>query len=203
MTPFTKVEGIGVPMMKANIDTDIIYPARYLVRMDKQDIGQYLFHDWRFDDAGEPCTDFILNNPVYAKSPILVGGERFGSGSSREHAVWALADFGFRCLIAPSFGEIFKSNCLANGILAIELDQDICAKLASRFLEIDLISCTISSGNDCITFAIDPGKRDALLSGYDMTDAILAHRCHDIEMFEIRQREQQPWLYKSPEGQRI
>jgi 3-isopropylmalate/(R)-2-methylmalate dehydratase small subunit len=196
MIPFTKVEGIGVPMMKANIDTDIIYPARYLVRMDKQDIGQYLFHDWRFDDEGEPCIDFILNNSVYANSPILIG-------SSREHAVWALADFGFRCLIAPSFGEIFKSNCFANGILAIELEQDKCAKLASRFLEIDLKSCVISSDRDRITFAIDPGKREALLSGYDMTDAILAHRSRDIDLFEIRQREQQPWLYSSSKGLRI
>ena len=129
MEPFVTHTGVAAPLDRVNIDTDQIIPKQFLKRIERTGFGQFLFFDWRFLEDGGPNPDFVLNQPGYAGASILVAGRNFGSGSSREHAPWALLDYGFRCVIAPSFADIFYNNCFQNGILPVSLSEDAVAHL--------------------------------------------------------------------------
>lgn len=168
MKPFTKVKSVITPLDKVSVDTDQIIPKQFLKLVHKTGFGKYLFYNWRFDDD-KPNPDFILNDPKYQDSKILVTGDNFGCGSSREHAVWALQDYGFAVIISPSFADIFYSNCFKNGVLPIILEQSLVDKLQSETgeVEIDLKNQIIKTPSDEISFKIDPHKKKILLEGLD------------------------------------
>src|SRR6202161_1578825 len=143
MQPFRRHTGIVVPLDKVNVDTDQIIPKQFLKRIERTGFGEFLFYDWRFSGNGGKVADFVLHAPRYAKASILVAGKNFGCGSSREHAVWALADYGFRAVIASSFADIFSNNSLKNGFLAVQLSEDEAAELMQRARDIDDYQVTI------------------------------------------------------------
>ena len=185
MKPFSKISSIITPFDKANVDTDQIIPKQFLKLITKSGFGKFLFYDWRFDKNGSPKSDFILNDSKYSKSEILVTNENFGCGSSREHAVWALKDFGFNVIISPSFADIFYSNCFKNGVLPIVLNVEKIEKLL-RFkekIELDLNSQEILLGNETISFDIDSNRKMRLLEGLDDIDLTLKENDR-IESFE-------------------
>ncbi len=205
MTPFARLTGLAVPMAEANIDTDIIVPARFLLITDKQGLGQAAFYERRYHADGTPRAGFVLNDPRYAGASILIAGDNFGCGSSREQAVWALAELGFRCIIAQGFGEIFATNCARNGVLTVFLAAPVVARLMAeaqslRPLTVDLDSCTISTPGDVIAFDIDENRRRALREGLDEPAMILATHTTAIATFERRQRRAQPWLWSKEHG---
>jgi 3-isopropylmalate/(R)-2-methylmalate dehydratase small subunit len=175
MDKYTKTNGKVLPMNRANIDTDQIIPAKYLKRVERTGFGQYLFDAWRKMPDGTLNPDFILNDKRYEGATILVAGANFGSGSSREHAPWALNDYGFRTILAPSFADIFRSNCFQNGMLPIALDQKIIDKIIKKSLAnpnysltVDLESSVISDSDELtIEFSIDNFKKHCLLEGLD------------------------------------
>ena len=181
MEPFTKLTSRMVPLPIDNVDTDIIVPARFLKVTDKANMEQYLFRDWRFDSDGAPLPDFILNQPQARGAQILLAGRNFGSGSSREHAPWALLAFGFRALIGPSFADIFLSNSLKNGLLPVVVPEDVSAELlrmaaadASLQLTVDLPSQTVQlPGGKRVSFPIDNFSKQCLLAGVDQLGYIL------------------------------
>jgi 3-isopropylmalate/(R)-2-methylmalate dehydratase small subunit len=185
LKPFSKINSIVTPFDKANVDTDQIIPKQFLKLITKSGFGKFLFYDWRFDHNGQPKGDFILNNPVYKDSKILITNENFGCGSSREHAVWALKDFGFNVIISPSFADIFYSNCFKNGVLPIILDIKNIKKLLeiSDEVELDLNSQKIIFGNESINFEIDSHRKIRLLDGLDDIDLTLKED-QKIENFE-------------------
>jgi 3-isopropylmalate/(R)-2-methylmalate dehydratase small subunit len=199
MDKFTRIESVAAPLPEADVDTDIIFPARFLLLLDKAGLGRHLFHERRFRPDGTK-TEFVLNQPAYAGAQILVADQNFGSGSSREQAVWALADFGIRVVIAQSFGEIFYSNCFKNGVLPIVVTGERHAEImaAARSggeIAIDLEAGTIRLPNGPeFGFDIDPYRRRALLLGLDEIGGILADDAADIAAFERRQRQAAPWL---------
>ena len=195
MKPFTQLEAVAAPLDQANVDTDQIVPALYLQKPRADDFGHYLFHDVRRDAQGARRADFVLNDPVYAQAHILVAGPNFGCGSSREHAVWALSDGGFRAVIAPSFGDIFFSNALKNGLLPVRLPeavvQGILATLRAQpgmRLAVDLEAQVVRGpGGRVEQFEIDPFPRHCLLEGLDEIDYTLAQHAR-IEAFEQREQ---------------
>jgi 3-isopropylmalate/(R)-2-methylmalate dehydratase small subunit len=195
---FTRVTSVAAPLPVANIDTDVIFPARFLLLLDKHGLAAHLFHEWRNGKAGgEP---FVLDTPPYDTAKILVTGANFGGGSSREQAVWALADFGIRVVIAPAFGEIFFTNCFKNGLLPIVLGGDahhrvMTAAEAGNELTVDLEAETLSlSDGSALPFAVDPYRKRALLLGLDEIGGIMQDDSADIAAFEASQRRQYPWL---------
>ena len=185
MKPFLKILSKITPFNKANVDTDQIIPKQFLKLITKSGFGKFLFYDWRFDQDGNPKNDFILNDPHYRNSQILVTNENFGCGSSREHAVWALKDFGFSVIIAPSFADIFFSNCFKNGVLPITLDISQVEKLlqVQDAVELDLNSQKITFGDESINFEINPHRKTRLLGGLDDIDLTLKESIN-IENFE-------------------
>ena len=185
MKPFSKIISIITPFDKANVDTDQIIPKQFLKLITKSGFGKFLFYDWRFNHDGKEKDDFILNDLHYQNSQILVTNENFGCGSSREHAVWALKDFGFDVIISPSFADIFYSNCFKNGVLPIILDIENIKKLL-KFkdkIELDLQSQTINFGSESINFQIDSHRKTRLLVGLDDIDLTLKED-EKIENFE-------------------
>jgi 3-isopropylmalate/(R)-2-methylmalate dehydratase small subunit len=200
MTPFNVLTGIVASLPEADIDTDVIFPARFLLLFEKAGLGTKLFYDRRFDESGTVKEHFVLNRAPYNTAQILLTGANFGTGSSREHAVWALADFGIRCVIAPSFGEIFYLNCIKNGLLPIRLpspEHDRLLRYASespRTLTVDLVNCQIRFDGMIVPFAIDSAHQMALLEGRDEIDRILTDDLSDILAFEARHRASSPWL---------
>ena len=200
MDKFTKLTGIAAPLPEADIDTDIIFPARFLLLLEKKGLGKHLFHERRFLPSGA-ATDFVLNAPPYSTAKILIADANFGSGSSREQAIWALADFGIRCIMARSFGEIFYSNCFKNGVLPIILGaQDhanaMSAAATGQPLTIDLENRTVTlPDGPAICFDIDRYCRRALMLGLDEIGVILAEDAGDIAAFEARHRRSAPWLF--------
>ena len=185
MKPFTKIISIITTFDKANVDTDQIIPKQFLKLITKSGFGKFLFYDWRFDHDGQEKNDFILNDSTYQDSQILITNENFGCGSSREHAVWALKDFGFKVIISPSFADIFYSNCFKNGVLPIILDIENIKKLL-KFkdkIELDLQSQTINFGSESINFQIDSHRKTRLLEGLDDIDLTLKED-EKIENFE-------------------
>ena len=169
MEPFKKVKSIVTPLDKINVDTDQIVPKQFLKLVQKSGFGKFLFYNWRYDENENLKSDFVLNDSKYSNSKILVTGDNFGCGSSREHAVWALQDYGFSVVIAPSFADIFFSNCLKNGVLPISLDQKIVEKLQQEIdvIEVDLEKQIITTPSQEISFEIDPHKKKILLEGLD------------------------------------
>ena len=169
MDSFKKVTSIATPLDKVNVDTDQIIPKQFLKLVQKSGFGKFLFFNWRYDKQKDKKSDFVLNNPKYENSQILVAGDNFGCGSSREHAVWALLDYGFAVIIAPSFADIFFSNCLKNGVLPIVLEQKIVEKLLleTDVIEVDLENQTIKTSSSEISFKIDSYKKKILLEGLD------------------------------------
>mgnify|MGYP005636554785 FL=1 len=169
MDPFKNVKSIVTPFDKVNVDTDQIVPKQFLKLVQKSGFGKFLFFNWRFDENDNPKSDFILNDPKYDNSKILVAGDNFGCGSSREHAVWALQDYGFSVIISSSFADIFFSNCFKNGILPITLDQKIIEMLQQETnpVSVDLEKQTITTDSQEIIFEIDSHKKKILLEGLD------------------------------------
>lgn len=191
MEAFNRLDAVAVPLDRANVDTDQIVPALYLQKPRSDNFGNYLFHDVRRDAHGMRRPDFVLNAPAYAQARILVAGSNFGCGSSREHAVWALHDGGFRAVVAPSFGDIFHTNALKNGLLPVRLPEPVVQRLLGQLraapgahIQVDLRAQTVT-GPDGATepFAIDPFPRHCLLEGLDEIDYTLTQR-HLIEAYE-------------------
>ena len=201
MIAFDRLTGTAAPLPEENVDTDIIFPARFLLITERHGLGRYAFHDRRFAADGSEIATFVLNRQPWRGSPILIAGANFGSGSSREQAVWTLLGHGIRCVIAPSFGEIFHGNCFRNGVLPIVLPEAIVSALMAaaqdeRIFVVDLDAQVIASeGLPPLSFPIDAEQRLALLNGWDETDLILNARGADIAAFEDRQKRIQPWLY--------
>ena len=192
MQPFRKHTGKVAPLFRANIDTDQIIPKQFLKRIERTGFGEFLFNDWRRSAGGQADPSFVLNQPQYSDSSILVAGKNFGCGSSREHAVWALADFGFRAVIAPSFADIFANNCAKNGVLTVALSESESSEIARRAqkpgyeLTIDLETCTVSDGGSfTASFQIDDFTRHCLLQGLDDIDLTLKHQ-NEIVAYEAR-----------------
>ncbi len=201
MEPFTTLHSVAASMPTKNIDTDIIFPARFLLILEKAGVGKYAFFEKRYDAEGQPRPDFILNRPEFSAAKILLGGDNFGCGSSREQAVWTLADFGIRCIIAPRFGEIFYANCFKSGVLPIRLSEELLSPMrtaaAARApfsvdLEQQLISTAAGTAH---TFEIELRRKEALLNGWDETAIILNDETEAIAAFQNRQRQNMPWLY--------
>jgi 3-isopropylmalate/(R)-2-methylmalate dehydratase small subunit len=175
LTPFTQHTGLVVPLDRINVDTDQIIPKQFLKRIERTGFGQFLFYDWRFLNDGTPSPDFILNHPRYQGATILAAGANFGCGSSREHAPWALQDYGFRAIIAPSFADIFYNNCFKNGLLPITLPEETVARLmkdaathSGYTLHIDLEAQTVTEpGGATHTFEVDPFRKEFILKGLD------------------------------------
>ncbi|MBS3921915.1 MAG: 3-isopropylmalate dehydratase small subunit [Nitrosarchaeum sp.] len=169
MQSFKKIKTIITPLDKVNVDTDQIVPKQFLKLVQKSGFGKFLFYNWRYDDQEQLQSDFVLNEPKYKNSKILVAGDNFGCGSSREHAVWALLDYGFSVVIAPSFADIFYSNCFKNGLLPIVLDEKTIEKLQQETgdVEVDLENQIIKTNSKTIPFDIDSHKKKILLEGLD------------------------------------
>ena len=185
MPKVNNITGFVLPLDKKDVDTDQIIPKQFLKLITKSGFGKFLFYDWRFDHDGKPKNDFVLNNSLYENSQILVTNENFGCGSSREHAVWALKDFGFNVIISPSFADIFYSNCFKNGVLPIILDIEKIHKLLQfeDEVELDLNSQKITLGNESINFEIESYRKIRLLEGLDDIDLTLKED-EKIEKFE-------------------
>ncbi len=193
MQPFRKHKGRVAPLYRANIDTDQIIPKQFLKRIEKTGFGEFLFNDWRRSAQGTPDPAFVLNQPQYSGASILVAAKNFGCGSSREHAVWALADFGFRVVIAPSFADIFANNCVKNGVLTVVLQEDEVEAIAGRAAEVpdyqlsvDLEGRTVRDDQGfAASFEIDDFTRDCLLEGLDDIGLTLQHQA-EISAYEAR-----------------
>ncbi|MCH1471657.1 MAG: 3-isopropylmalate dehydratase small subunit [Flavobacteriaceae bacterium] len=191
MEKFTRLEQTAIPLDIENVDTDQIIPARFLKATDREGFGENLFRDWRYDKNNKPITDFVLNNPTFA-GPILVAGNNFGCGSSREHAAWALADFGFKVVISSFFADIFKGNVLNNGLLPIQVSDSQLQTIFKAIKEnpncefiVDLVGqcIKIPSINLHIDFEINSYKKTCLINGYDDIDYLINNK-HKIEEFE-------------------
>ena len=202
MERFTHLKGVPAPMPQADIDTDIIFPARFLLITAKKGLDRYAFYEHRYEPDGAERPDFVLNKPDRAGAAILIAGDNFGCGSSREQAVWALHDLGVRCLISTRFGEIFQANCAKNGMLALTISPDVWARLMQDAedgyaIEVDLEAQLIRRADgEIIVFHIPDWTREALLNGWDEIDLILRQDGEYISGFEARQRAVAPWLYQ-------
>jgi 3-isopropylmalate/(R)-2-methylmalate dehydratase small subunit len=195
------VKGVAAPLPMVNVDTDRIIPKQFLKTIKRTGLGRYLFNDLRFTPDGREIADFVLNKPQYRKAEILIAEENFGCGSSREHAPWALLDFGIRCVIAPSFADIFFNNCFKNGVLPLVLPQaqvDKLMELAKKpdaLITVDLETQTVSAwpDNTNFSFSIEPFRRHCLLNGLDDIGLTERHAA-DIAAYEKKQKAERPWL---------
>jgi 3-isopropylmalate/(R)-2-methylmalate dehydratase small subunit len=200
MTPFTTLTGIAAPMPLVNIDTDMIIPKQFLKTIKRSGLGVNLFDEMRYTQGGAEIPDFVLNQPAYRQAEILVAGDNFGCGSSREHAPWALLDFGIRCVISTSFADIFFNNCFKNGILPIVLPQDAVDVLmadarrgANARITVDLPSQTVTtSDGQSFAFEVDAHRKHCLLNGLDDIGLTL-ELATSIDAYEKRAATQQPW----------
>jgi 3-isopropylmalate/(R)-2-methylmalate dehydratase small subunit len=201
MDKFTTLTGVAAPLPIRNVDTDMIIPKQFLKTIKRTGLGKSLFYEMRYDEAGNEVADFVLNQPAYRKATILVTGENFGCGSSREHAPWSLLDFGIRCIIAPDFADIFYNNCFQNGILPIKLPQSEVDKLmddasrgANATLTVDLDKQEIRGPDGgVIKFDIDSFRKHCLLNGLDSIGLTLEKK-QSIENFEATAATARPWL---------
>ncbi len=200
MDKFTKLTAVAAPLPLVNVDTDMIIPKQFLKTIQRTGLSKGLFYELRFDEAGKP-KDFVLDQPAYRDAKILVAGENFGCGSSREHAPWALLDAGIRCIIAPSFADIFYNNCFKNGILPIVLPQeqvdllmDDAERGANAVVTVDLEKQEITGPDGgTLSFEVDPWRKHCLLNGLDDIGLTLETGAK-IEAFEEKRRQSQPWL---------
>lgn len=199
MTPFTVHTGLAAPLPILNVDTDMIIPKQFLKTIKRSGLGKNLFDEMRYDGTGAEKPDFVLNRDPWRRASILVAGANFGCGSSREHAPWALLDFGIRCVIAPSFADIFFNNCFKNGILPLVLPQSACDQLmheaeAGHDLTIDLPSqCVVCANGQSLSFEIDPFRKRCLVEGLDDIGLTLQHEAA-ISAYEDKLRVERPWV---------
>ena len=201
MEKFTKLTGIAAPMPLVNIDTDMIIPKVFLKTIKRSGLGVNLFDEMRYDRQGNEIPDFVLNKPQYREAKILIAGDNFGCGSSREHAPWAIADFGIRCVISTSFADIFYNNCFKNGILPIVLPQEDVDKLmddaergANAVVTVDLENQTIQGPDGgTINFDVDPFKKHCLLNGLDDI-GLTMEKAASIDAFEAEASQARPWV---------
>ena len=201
MQKFDKLSGIAAPMDILNIDTDMIIPKQFLKTIKRSGLGANLFHEMRFDDNGNDRPEFVLNKPAYKEAKIIVAGDNFGCGSSREHAPWALLDYGVRCVISTSFADIFFNNCFKNGILPIKVTAEQrdalmadAADAENPELSVDLVTQTISRPNGAtINFDVEPFRKQCLLDGLDDIGLTL-EKGGEIDSFEARRDADRPWL---------
>ncbi|GFE80412.1 3-isopropylmalate dehydratase small subunit [Steroidobacter agaridevorans] len=200
MTPFTVLTSVAAPLLRDNVDTDAIIPSREMKSTGKTGLAAGLFAPWRYLSPGsrDPDPAFVLNQPRYANAHILLGGDNFGCGSSREHAVWALAEYGIRAIIAPSFAPIFAGNCIRNGVLPVVLDRASVATIAAANepVTIDLAQQQVEAGSQRWTFAIGAETKAMLLEGLDGIELTLKHR-ERIAAFQRVDRLARPWIYFS------
>ena len=201
MQKFDKLSGIAAPMDILNIDTDMIIPKQFLKTIKRSGLGANLFHEMRFDDEGNDRPEFVLNKPAYKEAKIIVAGDNFGCGSSREHAPWALLDYGVRCVISTSFADIFFNNCFKNGILPIKVTAEQrdalmadAADVENPELSVDLVNQTISRPNGAtINFDVEPFRKQCLLDGLDDIGLTL-EKGREIDSFEAGRDADRPWL---------
>ena len=200
MEPFKTLTSLAAPLDRTNVDTDQIIPKQFLKRIERTGYGDFLFFDWRQTPNGEPVKEFVLNDPRYQGTQILVAGKNFGCGSSREHAAWALSDFGFRCVIAPTFADIFFSNAGKNGIVLVRLSEEDVARLLENAKTIPGYKLTVSLEEQTVTddrgfkagFEIDPFRKFCLLEGLDDIGLTLRH-ADALDTFEAR-HDEDAWL---------
>lgn len=203
MEKFTTLTGVAAPLDMINVDTDKIIPKQFLKTIKRTGLGKSLFFEMRYDDGGKERPDFVLNKPAYRAAKILVAGDNFGCGSSREHAPWALLDFGIRCVISTSFADIFYNNCFKNGILPIKVPKEDLDKLmddaqrgANATLTVDLAKQEIRGPDGgCVTFELDPFRKQCLLEGLDDIGLTLK-KADTIAAFEDKQKLTHPWVYR-------
>jgi 3-isopropylmalate/(R)-2-methylmalate dehydratase small subunit len=203
MRAFTRLDGRAAALPIANLDTDQIIPKQFLKTVEREGLGKGLFYDLRFDGEGREKPGFVLNQAAFRGAHVLIAGDNFGCGSSREHAPWALLDFGISCVIAPSFGDIFYENCFQNGVLPVALPEDAVhalmaeAKGGNHVFSIDLEAQTVTAPSGArYRFEIDPGRKKKMLEGLDSIGETLAH-AGDIAVFEQRRKLAQPWLERA------
>ena len=202
MDKFTVVKGLAAPLDRVNVDTDQIIPKQYLKTIKRTGLREGLFSDWRYTSSGETDTSFFMNQHRYQNAAVLVAGDNFGCGSSREHAPWALLDYGLRCVIAPSFADIFFNNCFKNGMLPAVLKADEVAQLIKEIeatpgyeLTVDLAAQTVTApSGTSFHFEIDPFRKDCLLNGLDEISLTLNNEA-DITAYEQRRKQEAPWLF--------
>ena len=198
MEKFNNLKSIPSYLSLQNIDTDMIIPKRFLKTIKRTGLGKSLFYEMRYDENGNKISDFILNKEPYNKSKILLAGKNFGCGSSREHAPWALSDFGIKSVISPSFADIFYNNCFKNGILPIQIDEKIVVELAEyckrkEEIEISLEEQEIKYGNKVVKFELDPFKKKCLMEGLDDI-ALSMEKINEIDNFERKLQNTKPWI---------
>ena len=201
MDKFTSLQGIAAPLPIVNIDTDMIIPKQFLKTIKRTGLGVSLFYEMRYDNDGKLIKDFVLNIPPFDQSKILVAGDNFGCGSSREHAPWSLKDFGIRCVISTSFADIFYNNCFQNGILPIvvtpeNLDSLMNAASNQKEFHIDLPEQTIKVENTSINFEIEEHRKERLLQGLDDIGITLGYQ-EDINAYEAEQQNKKPWMFQN------
>ena len=201
MDKFNKLNSIPSYLPLQNIDTDMIVPKQFLKTIKRTGLGKGLFYEMRYDEKGKIIEDFVLHKEPYNKSKILIAGKNFGCGSSREHAPWALLDFGIKCVISSSFADIFYNNCFKNGILPIRLDEKIILQLAEysnrkKEIEVDLEEQAVKFGNEIVNFEVDGFKKKCLLEGLDDI-ALSMKKLNLVENFEKKVKEDRPWLLKN------
>ena len=203
MDKISLVEGTGVPLRRSNVDTDQIIPKQYLSAISRAGLGKGLFHDFRYDMADKEKPDFILNREPYRDAKILLAGDNFGCGSSREHAPWSLDDFGIRCVIAPGFADIFFNNCVKNGVLLIVMDEAKVGELMAladnpqscqMSIDLDAQSITLADGSS-VPFEIESFRKHRLMNGLDDIEITLQKNA-EISAFEAKQKAAMPWLYR-------
>lgn len=196
MTPFTTLHSTAVPLLRDNVDTDAIIPSREMKTTGRTGLADGLFAPWRYSDVAARVPDpaFPLNQPEAQGAQILLGGANFGCGSSREHAVWALAEYGIRCVIAESFAPIFRANCIRNGILPVALARDVVDSLAWQTLDVDLAAQTVCSGDETHAFSIEDEPRLMLLEGLDAI-ALTLKSLPEIDAWTAADRARRPWVY--------
>jgi 3-isopropylmalate/(R)-2-methylmalate dehydratase small subunit len=196
MTPFTTLTGVAAPLLRDNVDTDTIIPSREMRSTGRTGLADGLFAPWRYSNADQRIADpdFVLNQSAYAQAPILAVGSNFGCGSSREHAVWALAEWGVRAIIGESFAPIFQQNCVRNGLLPVVLDKSAIAALSGKSVTIDLAAQTVRCGESVWSFAIDAEAQTMLLEGLDAIDLTLKS-LPLIESWTAADRASRPWAY--------
>lgn len=205
MEKFTVLEAIAAPILRINIDTDVIIPSREMKRVSKEGLSDGMFANWRYTEPGgrEEQADFILNQEPYRQAKIILSGDNFGCGSSREHAVWALHEWGIRAIITPGFGNIFYGNCIRNGILPVVLPNDVVENIAAQvetnpgknLVKVDLSNCIVTAADGLThSFEIGSGDREMLLEGLDAI-AVTQRRDDEILAFQARDRLKRPWIY--------
>jgi 3-isopropylmalate/(R)-2-methylmalate dehydratase small subunit len=204
MKVYKNHESVAALLNRSNVDTDQIIPKQFLKKVERSGFGVHLFHDWRYNDDGSNNLDFELNNPAFDNAKILVAGDNFGCGSSREHAPWAIEDYGFNTIISSSYADIFFNNCFKNGILAIVVSDELLKKMMAEIsanegvkFSVDLENQTVTTpAGTVVNFDIDPFRKNNLLNGLDDIGITLQYT-DKIDAFEARQRQELPWLWRA------